>query len=512
MTNAKPRLLSRLLAAGGLAAALAAAPAVAKENVLTVGNPFAPLSLDPALSGNGRAGTWLFPTYEPLVRTLADGSLEPALATSWEMSDDLKVLTVTLREGVTFSNGEAVNAAAVKKSIDYFVGRSGPFAANLAKLTGVEVVSDHVLTMTFSEPTPVAMKLFDHNWNAGWIICPAGVDNPETLLTKSCGAGPYVLDADASVSGKSYTYLPNPSYYNAEARHWDRIKVSVFLDQNSGVQALRANQLNVLISDPMTAHMNRSILGDRIRLIHSPVQWAGLVLMDRAGDINPALGDVRVRRALNMGIDRNLVAQAMFGDLAYGTAQLQVKGFDGYQEGNEAVNPFDVDAAKALLAEAGFADGLTVKAGYVSNTLNNALFQAYADQLSQIGVTLEPEIYQGIGASLQARKERKIETLLFNTNSGVPNLAMVQTLSPNGSLNPYASSDPELSALIAAASRLTGEEARQAWDAVYAKVVELAWFLPVIGIDAAYLATSNVEVPEIGQSIVIDITKIRPRS
>lgn len=483
----------------------------AQEHVLTVGNPFAPLSLDPALSGNGRAGTWLLPAYEPLVRTRADGSFEPALATAWEVAPDSKSVVFTLREGVTFSDGAAMDAAAVKKSIEYFVGRKGPFAGNLASLQSVEVLGDHQVRISLSAPNPNIVNMFDQNWNVGAIISPKAIDAPETLLTGTYGAGPYKLDPGATVTGTSYVYVPNEAYYDKARVKWDEIKISVFLDQNSGVQAMRAGQLDLLVSDPFTANSNVNSLGDTIRVVHSPMQWAGIVLMDRTGEINKALGDLRVRQALNMGIDRDLVAQAMFGRFAAGTGQLQVKGFQGYDPALEKIYPFDVDRAKALLAEAGHADGLEIKVGYVNNTLNAALFQAYADQLSQIGVTLTPVPFQGIGPSLAARQQRTIETLLFNTNSGVPNLAKFQTLMPGGSLNPYGPQDPALTALIEKASATPAAEAEPAWQAVYRWVAEQAWFLPVIAVDAVYFATDRIKTPEeIGQSIIFDLIWVEP--
>lgn len=500
----------QLATVAGLMLGSALAQPVLAENILTVGNPFGPVSLDPARGGNGRAGTWTLPTYEPLVRTKADGSFEPGLATTWEVSDDAKSVTFTIREGAQFSNGEMVDAAAVKGSIDYFVQTKGPFSANLSSLTAVEVLAPLKVKLTLSAPNPAIVNLFDQNWNAGAIICPEALKTPEVLLTESCGAGPYVLDSSKSVSGKSYVYAPNETYYDPSKIYWDGMKISVFVDQNSGIQAMKAGQLKLLVSDPFTGNSNRKSLGNDLRLVSSPLQWAGLILTDREGTLNAALADVKVRQALNMGIDRDLVAKAMFGDLAYGTAQIQAKGFTGYNPSFEEIYPFDVDRAKALLSEAGHAAGLNVKATYVSNTLNDALFQAYSGQLSQIGVTLVGDPVQGWGGLTKARTSKQIETLLFNTNSGVPDLAQFQTLSPTGSLNGYNTIDEELSKLIAAASETSGDARVDAWDAVYKRVMDIAWFMPVLGLSATYFATSDIETPEIGQSVIVDLAWVKP--
>jgi peptide/nickel transport system substrate-binding protein len=133
------------------------APAEA-AGVLTVGNPFAPVSMDPALSGNGRAGTFLMPAYEPLLRTRPDGSFEPALAESWSVSPDNKVVTFTLREDAKFSDGEPVTAAAAKKSIEYWIGKKGPFSTNLATLASIDVVDDHTFKITLSSGIPTCFR------------------------------------------------------------------------------------------------------------------------------------------------------------------------------------------------------------------------------------------------------------------------------------------------------------------------------------------------------------------
>ena len=107
-----------LIAAAMAAIAFTMVPArciAAEPNVLTVGNPFSPLSMDPARSGNGRAGTHLMPAYEPLVRVRPDGTFEPALAVAWEMSADSMSATFTLRQDARFSDGEPVTADAARQ-------------------------------------------------------------------------------------------------------------------------------------------------------------------------------------------------------------------------------------------------------------------------------------------------------------------------------------------------------------------------------------------------------------
>lgn len=492
-----------------MATSLAAAPAFAQDKVLTVGNPFAPLSMDPSLSGNGRAGTHLLPAYEPLVRVRADGSFEPALAMAWEMSPDSRQATFTLRRDAKFSDGEPVNAEAVKKSVEYFRAKKGPFSVNLATVTAIDTPAPDKIRFTLSEPNPAFLNLFEAYWLAGDIISPKALAHPDSLAKETFGAGPYKLDPNATVTGKTYTYVPNTFYYDKSRIKWDKIVLSVFEDQNAAIQAMKTGQVKLLVSDPVTGHANAGKLGNRIRVITEPVQWTGLVIVDRAGEVNPALKDVRVRQAINLALDRRLIAKALLGDFAEPTVQLQGKAFMGYDAANEARYPYDMEKAKMLLAEAGQSN-LAIKLSYVNNSLSRTMAQVAASRLKKVGVTATLDELQGFGAMNAAAANKQLQVLLFNSNSGVPVLARFQTLAPNGSLNFYHSQDPELTKLMDDAARLPLPKAEAAWKKVYARVVDLAWFAPIAATNTVYFASDDVKAPKIGQSVVIDLINVVP--
>ena len=493
-----------------LAAGLAL-PAQSQDRVLTVGNPFSPISLDPSLSGNGRAGTHLMPAYEPLIRVKADGSFEPALATGWAMSADSKEATFTLRNNAKFSDGEPVTAEAAKKSIDYFrTKKGGPFSVNLANVSSIEVLDTYRFKIKLSSPNPALLNLFEAYWLGGDLISPKALANPDILAKETFGAGPYKLDSAATVTGKTYTYVPNEHYYDKSRVKWDKVVMTVFEDQNSAIQAMKAGQIKFLVSDPVTGFANRDKLDKSIRTITDPVQWTGLIIMDRAGSVNPVLKDVRVRQAINYAIDRKVIAKALLGDFADPSDQLQGRGFMGYDAANEARYAYDPAKARALLAEAGYPNGVEIKLAYVNNTLSSTMSQVMMGQLKKAGITVKLSELQNFGAMNAARDARAFDVLLFNSNSGVPNLARFQTLSPKGSLNMYGSEDATLTKLIDEASLIPMDKAEAAWKKVYKQVVELAWFAPIAATHIVYFATDAVKTPKVGQSIVIDLINVVP--
>jgi peptide/nickel transport system substrate-binding protein len=498
------------LAAMSVSLVMMVVPAAAQQlKTLTVGNPFSPLSLDPAQSGNGRAGTHLMPAYEPLVRERADGSFEPALALSWKVAPDNKEVVFTLRKDAKFSDGEVVNAAAVKKSIDYWRSKKGPFSVNFLTVTAIDVLDEYRVAVKMSDPQPSIVGLFSGYWLAGDIISPKGVDKPDLLGTQTFGAGPYKLDPAATITRKSYVYVKNEHYYDKKRQHWDKVVMTVFEDQNSAVQSLKAGQTQVLISDPLTGNANAESLPKEFRLISDPVQWTGLILLDRDGIINPAMKDVRVRQAINLALNRPLIGRALFGKFIDPSVQMQGKGFMGHDSANEDKYPYSLEKAKALLAAAGHPN-LNITISYVNNSLSVTLSQAIAAQLKRAGITVKTHEYQNFGALNASMAKKEHEILLFNSNFGPPNIARFQTLSPKGSLNYYATEDAELTKLIGEASQLSLDKAEPAWKKAYARVVDLAWFAPVGATHTVYFAHQSVKLPKPGASLVVDLINMEP--
>jgi peptide/nickel transport system substrate-binding protein len=220
--------------------------------------------------------------------------------------------------------------------------------------------------------------------------------------------------------------------------------------------------------------------------------------------------DVRVRRAINMALNRPLIGRALFGKYIEPSVQLQGKGFLGYDAANEDKLPYSLDKAKALLTEAGYPNGISITIGYVNNTLSNTMVQAIAAQLKRANITVKTAEYQGFGPMLGAFAKKEHEILFFQTNFGPPNVARFQTLMPKGSLNPYGSEDPEMLKLIAEASSLPESKSEAAWKKVYARVVDLAWFAPIGAAHGVYFASDKIKMPRMGASLVVDVINMEP--
>lgn len=477
---------------------------------LTIATPVAPSSLNPALALSGRAAAVFTPAYEPLIRLSQQGEIQPGLATSWTVSKNLDSITFSLRTGALFSNGEAVTAASVRGSVEYFQRAKGPYAGLLKNLRAIETPNDSTVTFTFSSPQPGLVSLFSSVFNVGNIIAPAGVANPALLSGSTLGAGAYVLDSERSIPGSTYVFTPNSNYVDQQKVLWPGITMTVFPDQNQAMTAFKNGQVMLLVADPMTAQANAGTLPRGTQTITVPAQWSGIVLSDRSGKVVPALKDVRVRQALNYATDRKAITSALFGQFAAPASQLHVEGYVGFDKSFDSAYPYDVDKAKKLLAEAGYDKGLSIPVGYITNALNDAELALISAQWAKVNVKVVGVPVKNLSEFAVLGGAQKVGALLAQAFSASPDITFEQTLSSAGVYNIYGSTSPELSGLVSRAMSAPQDEQETAWKAVHQWVLNEAWFDIVAAVPNIVFASSAVKSVDLGRLPVIDPLRVTP--
>ncbi|MFI7114889.1 ABC transporter substrate-binding protein [Amycolatopsis sp. NPDC049868] len=462
------------LAAGLATGACAGSPGSAPvATVLRVGQYWPPVSLDPAKAG-GESQLYLQPAYEPLIYRASDGSYQPALAKAWRyLGTGNKAFEITLREGVTFSDGSPLTSEGLKASIEHFRAAAGQAAAFLAPIETLEPDGPLVLRMTLSEPHPLLPSLFTQDLLAGDVISPAAVTGGADLANRTFGAGPYTLLPGETVANDHYTFGPNPGYWNASARRYEKITIKVLPNESTALAALKTGQVDVVLGSYTIAGGAKAA---GLRLAASPNIMMGLQLNDRAGTLSAPLGDIRVRQALNFAVDRVKITTALLGEYGVPTEQPAAPGEDGFTDKNFYTH--DPGRARQLLAEAGFAQGFSLPVVLPSAPDFFAnIAQAIGSDLEKIGVTIQ----------LTTREPSAAKTALteFPASSmgwGVqPVYYMGRGLWLRDAIgmNPFRSSDPELEQLdrqAAAADEATRAELDRR---IVRRVVELAWFLPI---------------------------------
>ncbi|MDJ0312557.1 ABC transporter substrate-binding protein [Arthrobacter sp. H35-D1] len=458
-----------------------------EDATLTLASGVEPQSLDPAMSREAQFVQYFQPVFDTLIRRDSKGELQPMLATKWDVSKDGKTVTLTLRDDVKFTDGEALNAEAVKGNLDRFQKAGGPLAAALGAVESVDVVDAKTVRLNLSTPDPAL--LYALGGPGGYIQSPANFD-AETVDTQPIGSGPYELDRSATTPGSQYTFVKNDDYWDPELQKFSKLVIKPIKDENARFNAVRSGQADGMISTAKTVKTAESA-GVTVEMV--PGDWQGLTLLDRAGSLSPELGKVEVRQAINYAIDKEALLKNVAQGLGNTTSQVFGPSSAAYDESLDAAYTYDVDKAKDLLKSAGLADGFTLKMP-TSSDMDPALAPVIKEQLSKVGITVD---WVDIpSAQYQAEQQSGTYGAAF-TAFGQPVVAWSAINSmvvENAPWNIFNSSTPETKALISEILGSEGDAADGKLKELNKYLVDNAWFAPWYRIDQPYFISKNVTV------------------
>lgn len=442
-----------------------------------------PTSWDPSQAHVGHALQPFQVTYDSLLRREPDGKLVPMLATSWKYNDDNTALTLDLRDDVTFSDGAAFNAEAVKANLENFKSGNGRQASQLAALAGVDVVDADTVTLKLSQPDP-ALEFY-LSQAAGLMGSPASIGT-ESIISTPVGSGPYVMDAASSVAGSQLVFTAREGYWNPDLQKYDKIVLKSYQETTARLNAILSGQVDATILDAPTAAQAKS--AGLAQIEDYRVDWQGLVLMDRDGSLVPALADKRVRQAINYALDRDTLLESIL--LGYGKATDQVFGPDSgaYVDDLDGAYGYDPAKAKKLLADAGYPDGFDLPLPAIPGF--ETPLAALTQQLADVGIRVQsqPVATSTFLADLAAGK---FPAVYFNYFQGEPWVAINQLISTNALYNPFKTMTPELQQLVDAV-QTGGADSSERAKKVNEYVTNEAWFAPVYRIDQVYVYKSDV--------------------
>lgn len=345
--------------------------------------------------------SFLHHIYEPLVRFTADLKIEPALAERWEVVEPTRV-RFHLRKGVTFHEGGSFTARDVVVSLKRATHPDSPVKGNLPALQDVVAVDDHTVDLILTGPTPLLynfltnMFIFDAEWlEAHDAVKPVDSRKGETTYatTNTNGTGPFMLESrrpDAKT-----VLVVNPTWWDKPQHNIDRIEFTPIKSDATRVAALLSGELDLIYPSPLqdAARINASgtaktleAPGLRTIMFGLNVGAAELNASDVKGK-NP-LADIRVREAVYRAINMDLIQKKIMRGKSRNAGILvapEIPGFDA--AANERV-PFDEGKAKALLAEAGYPNGLQIGMDCPNEAYVNdeEICQAMAAMLARVGI------------------------------------------------------------------------------------------------------------------------------
>lgn len=355
------------------------AMAQAKKDSVTLAMTLEPPGLDPtAGAASSIAEVVLYNVFETLTKINSDGSVSPLLAESWEVSSDLKTYTFRLRKDVKFQNGEPFNAAAVKFSFDRAAADK---STNKDKRTfanlSTKVADEHTVVLTNQEIDPDF--LFMMGQATSIVVEPKSAT---TNASKPVGTGPYKLAAWAK--GASVTLTAWPGYRSAQSI---RIKRAVFRfipDPAAQVAALLAGDVDAFprVSPRSVPQFKANA---RFQVVVSNSRAKTILAINNA---RKPLSDIRVRRAIAAAIDRKAVIAGAADGYGVPIGSYYVPTAFGYVD-TTGVNPFDLEKAKALMAEAGIKTPLTLTMTLPPAPYARQGGELIAAQLAKIGIQLK---------------------------------------------------------------------------------------------------------------------------
>lgn len=438
---------------------------------------------------------YLQAVYDTILRAEPDGTVTDGLATDWEWDATRTVLTLTLRDDVTFSDDEKLTAQVAADYLERFRDGTSENASFLAEMTSAEAPDDTTLVVTLAAPDPALPVYLTQN--AGLVGSPAMLDSADAQTTP-IGSGPYTLDEDASVVGSSYVFDANPDYWDPETRHYDSIEMTYYGDPTALMNAVKGGQVDVTNTTNPTQGAEAEAAGYTVHEFE--LNWAGFLLFDRTGAVNPAFADVRVRQAFNYTLDRQGAIDAFDGGMGTPTTQVFSPDTPAYDEALDDRYPYDPERSKELLAEAGYPDGVTVVMPS-NNFVPESNFAINKELLAAGGFNVE---WEETGDDLFGRMlsgSWAAAPFLLQTDPTVWQTVQFLLL-PDSTWNPLHTEDPTVEELAAIIRTGEGAEADEAARELNEYIVEQAWFAPTHRPSSVYLSNADTEVTvQVGNAV-----------
>ena len=363
------------------AAALAVIAGFASaQSAITVGMQLEPPNLDPTGGAAAAIDEVVYANiFEGLTRYLADGSIAPALAHSWDISDDGLSYTFHLRVGVTFHDGTAMNAEDVKFSLDRARAEDSTNAqkALFAGIADVSVVDDLTVTVTLGAPN--GGFITNMAWGDAVIV---GAESIGDAATNPVGTGPFKFSR--WVQGDRIEIEANANYWgNSPALSNATFKF--ISDPTAAFAAMMAGDIDAFPGYPAPETLAQFAADPRFQLLIGSTEGETILSTNNKAE---ATSDVRVRKAIAHAINRQeIIDGAMFG---YGTpigTHFAPHNPDYVDLTGQSA--YDPELAKQLLAEAGYADGLTLRLKLPPPSYARRGGEIIAAQLRAVGIETE---------------------------------------------------------------------------------------------------------------------------
>ncbi|MBY6092647.1 ABC transporter substrate-binding protein [Maritimibacter alkaliphilus] len=442
-------------------------------------------------------GAMMYHVYDTLVyRNPETMEYEPLLATSWEWIDDT-TLEFKLREGVTYHDGSDFTADDVVKSYSMLLDpETGVRNASFVSWMGaVEKIDDYTVRLNLEKPFPAALEFLAGTRMAVpaaevWDDLPKKPDGTTDFSQMpSIGTGPYELAS--FIPGEEAVLTRNPAYFEGPKGQpeIETITFRTIPDQETRVAELMVGGLD-WITDLPSDMIDQLGAMPGVKVINGPDMRIAYLVLDRLGKSGDTpVADVRVRKAIAHAIDREAIAKQIVGPAAevvnaacYPTQVGCTDDIPHYD--------YDPEKAKALLAEAGYPDGITVEMGAYRERPHSEAIMGY---LAQAGIDTKLTYLQWSG--LRERLTAGDIDMAVRTwaSSGLNDISAIASVQLSGAPDDICQS-PEIQAALAKGDTTVDPEARKAaYKEALTMVAEEVCWIPLFSYSKTYGVNEALE-------------------
>ncbi|MFQ6390535.1 nickel ABC transporter substrate-binding protein [Priestia aryabhattai] len=448
--------------------------------------------------------------YEPLVSYQAGGKIKPNLAKSWEISEDGKVYTFHLREGVKFSDGTDFNAEIVKKNFDTILNNEElhSWLGFITKIAQTEVVDKNTFKLTLTEPYyPTIQELavvrpVRFLGEAGF---PKDGDTSKGIV-KPVGTGPWILE---KYKADEYAIYKRNENYWGEIPKVEKIKVKVIPDAETRVLAFEKGDLDMIYGEGVVSldtFKQLKSTGKYETRVSEPIATRQLVMNTKTEQ----LSDERVRQALHYGFNKEALVKGVTSGLEEKADHILPTNLPYTKDIDVKLVKYNVEKAKALLDKAGWKlpkgktvrekDGklLEIDLMYDSaESIQKAMAETLQSEWAAIGVKLNIEGVE-LPDQVQRFKDNKFD-INFYSNFGAPydphtflNIVSSKGYGFNEAISAYPNKD-ELIKQMAKVPQTTDEKERQQlYSSILKSIQEQGAIIPVSYMKKTAIYQKNV--------------------
>lgn len=472
------------------------------------------ITLDPQVNAGGTsANTVRQNMFEALARVTSDGSIEPVLATDWEVDETNTVWTFYLREGVIFHDGETFTASDVKATFDRFKSNDESTRAYYyTNIVEVKIVDDY--TVQFVTDSPQSNFLHIIAYDGSYIMSTKSLERTNEEIGKyPIGTGPYMFKE--STANESVTLVRFDDYWG-EKPEVTELKFITVSEVATRVNMLRAGEADLItgITDEDLEYFKGD---DNFAIMYGESNRVGHLAMNSH---RPGLDNLLVRQAVQYAINREAIVTGILGDR--GSVANSVIAPLTYGYSDSYPYEYDPDKARELLTEAGYADGeltFVIQSPGGRYYKDEECCMAIARMLQDVGINASVEVNDWATFTSKVRvpdEENTVDMWWMGWESGtgeaskILNIVFTPENFPPTGWNAMFFDNAEYNALAASVLSIMDETEQLA---VYAQmqdiIAENAVWVPVTVYNECAIYRADIDNLEITMTDVVRFTKAK---